>query len=161
LAAKPFNMSIVKPRRWPARPWPPPAQMGRRLGAGGHSKSRRRLPATRGGRLERPSRHGAVEQPTGLPARDARRFRRSGEAFIHALELDGRPVSMQVVLRAAPAAFTWKTAYDEALGDMSPNRLFEDYTQAFLENDQIDSVDSCAYRRNELHGRLAGASSGR
>jgi CelD/BcsL family acetyltransferase involved in cellulose biosynthesis len=73
-------------------------------------------------------------------------FARSGEAFIHALELDRRPVSMQVMLRAGPAAFTWKTAYDEALGDMSPGMLlFEDYTKAFLENDQIASVNSCAY----------------
>jgi len=73
-------------------------------------------------------------------------FARSGEAFIHALELDGRPVSMQVVLRAGPAAFTWKTAYDEALGDMSPGMLlFEDYTKSFLENGEIASVDSCAY----------------
>jgi Acetyltransferase (GNAT) domain len=64
--------------------------------------------------------------------------------------LDGRLISMQVVLRGGGAAFTWKTAYDEALGDMSPNRLFEDYTQAFLENDQIDSVDSCAYRRTSF-----------
>jgi CelD/BcsL family acetyltransferase involved in cellulose biosynthesis len=73
-------------------------------------------------------------------------FARSGEAFIHALELDGRPVSMQVVLRAGPAAFTWKTAYDEALRDVSPGMLlFEDYTKAFLESGEIASVDSCAY----------------
>jgi CelD/BcsL family acetyltransferase involved in cellulose biosynthesis len=73
-------------------------------------------------------------------------FAHSGEAFIHALELDGRPVSMQVVLRAGAAAFTWKTAYDEALHDVSPGMLlFEDYTKAFLESDDIACVDSCAY----------------
>ena len=38
-----------------------------------------------------------------------------GDAAIHALYLDGRPVSMQIVLRAGAAAFTWKTAYDETL----------------------------------------------
>lgn len=73
-------------------------------------------------------------------------FARSGEAFIHALELDGRPVSMQVVLRAGSAAFTWKTAYDEGLRDVSPGMLlFEDYTKAFLSDRHIASVDSCAY----------------
>jgi CelD/BcsL family acetyltransferase involved in cellulose biosynthesis len=73
-------------------------------------------------------------------------FARSGEAFIHALELDGRPVSMQLVLRAGAAAFTWKTTYDEGLRDMSPGMLlFEDYTKAFLADGQIATVDSCAY----------------
>jgi CelD/BcsL family acetyltransferase involved in cellulose biosynthesis len=73
-------------------------------------------------------------------------FARSGEALIHALELDGRPVSMQVVLRAGPTAFTWKTAYDEAMRDVSPGMLlFEDYTRAFLQDDEIARVDSCTY----------------
>lgn len=80
-------------------------------------------------------------------------FARSGEAFIHALELDGRPVSMQVVLRAGSAAFTWKTAYDEALGDVSPGMLlFEDYTKAFLTDRHIASVDSCAYDETSFMG---------
>jgi CelD/BcsL family acetyltransferase involved in cellulose biosynthesis len=69
-----------------------------------------------------------------------------GEASIHALYLDGRAVSMQVVLRAGPAAFTWKTAYDEKLHDVSPGMLLlEDYTAAFLNDDSIAFVDSCAY----------------
>ena len=71
---------------------------------------------------------------------------RAGDVSIHALELDGRPVSMQVVLRAGPAVFTWKTAYDEALGHFSPGMLlFEDYTRAFLADPAITLVDSCAY----------------
>lgn len=71
---------------------------------------------------------------------------RRGEAEIHALALDGRPVSMQVVLHAGPAAFTWKTAYDETLHDFSPGMLlFEDYTAAFLADDRIGYVDSCAF----------------
>jgi CelD/BcsL family acetyltransferase involved in cellulose biosynthesis len=69
-----------------------------------------------------------------------------GEAWVHALLLDGRPVSMQIVLRAGDAAFTWKTAYDEALRDFSPGMLLlEDYTAAFLANPGIATVDSCAY----------------
>lgn len=69
-----------------------------------------------------------------------------GDAWIHALTLDGRPVSMQIVLRAGTTAFTWKTAYDEELRDFSPGMLlFEDYTAAFLANPAIDIVDSCAF----------------
>ncbi len=69
-----------------------------------------------------------------------------GEAEIHALTLDGRPVSMQIVLHAGPAAFTWKTAYDETAQDFSPGMLlFEDYTAAFLADGRIGHVDSCAF----------------
>jgi CelD/BcsL family acetyltransferase involved in cellulose biosynthesis len=68
------------------------------------------------------------------------------DACIHALRLDGHPVSMQIVLRAGPAAFTWKTTYDEALHDFSPGMLLlEDYTAAFLADDSIAFVDSCAF----------------
>jgi CelD/BcsL family acetyltransferase involved in cellulose biosynthesis len=69
-----------------------------------------------------------------------------GDASIHALTLDGRPVSMQIVLRAGATAFTWKTTYDEALHDFSPGMLlFEDYTAAFLAAPGITCVDSCSY----------------
>ena len=68
------------------------------------------------------------------------------DACIYSLMLDGRPVSMQIVLRAGPAAFTWKTAYDEALGELSPGMLlFEDYTKALLAEPGVTHVDSCAY----------------
>jgi len=69
-----------------------------------------------------------------------------GEACIYMLTLDARPIGMQVVLRAGQAAFTWKTAYDEALHDFSPGMLLlEDYTAAFLADDGIAYVDSCAF----------------
>jgi CelD/BcsL family acetyltransferase involved in cellulose biosynthesis len=69
-----------------------------------------------------------------------------GDASVHALYLDGRPVSMQIVLRAGPAAFTWKTAYDEAFHHVSPGALLlEDYTAAFLADKSIAFVDSCAF----------------
>jgi CelD/BcsL family acetyltransferase involved in cellulose biosynthesis len=71
---------------------------------------------------------------------------RYGEVSVHALYLDGRPVSMQIVLRAGPAAFTWKTAYDENWRDLSPGMLLlEDYTAAFLADESIAYVDSCAH----------------
>lgn len=70
----------------------------------------------------------------------------TGDASIHVLQLDGRPVAMQVVLRAGSAAYTWKTAYDEALGIFSPGMLlFEDYSKAFLADPGITFIDSCAY----------------
>ncbi|HXD47056.1 MAG TPA: GNAT family N-acetyltransferase [Pseudolabrys sp.] len=69
-----------------------------------------------------------------------------GEAEIHSLTLDGRPVSMQVVLRAGRTAFTWKTCYDEALHDYSPGTLlFEDYSARLLADDNVDAVDSCSF----------------
>lgn len=69
-----------------------------------------------------------------------------GDAAIHALYLDGKPIGMQIVLRAGPVAFTWKTAYDETIRDFSPGMLLlEDYTRAFLADKGIAFVDSCAY----------------
>jgi CelD/BcsL family acetyltransferase involved in cellulose biosynthesis len=71
---------------------------------------------------------------------------RAGDAAIYALELDGRPISMQVVLRAGAAAFTWKTAYDEGFSEFSPGvLLFEDYTRALLADPGVALIDSCAY----------------
>ena len=69
-----------------------------------------------------------------------------GRASIHSLYLDGKPVSMQIVARSGAAAFTWKTAYDEAFHDFSPGTLLlEDYTAAFLADKSIAFVDSCSF----------------
>ena len=67
-------------------------------------------------------------------------------ACIHALYLGHAPASMQIVLRAGAAAFTWKIAYDETLRDFSPGMLLlEDYTAAFLKDASIAFVNSCTY----------------
>jgi CelD/BcsL family acetyltransferase involved in cellulose biosynthesis len=67
-------------------------------------------------------------------------------AAVHSIHLDGKPVSMQLVARAGGAAFTWKTAYDEAFQNFSPGMLLlEDYTAAFLADKSIALVDSCSY----------------
>jgi CelD/BcsL family acetyltransferase involved in cellulose biosynthesis len=71
---------------------------------------------------------------------------RHGDAAIHSLVLDGKPISMQVVLRDGATAFTWKTAYDEALHDYSPGvLLFEDYTAHLLADPTVERVDSCSF----------------
>ena len=73
---------------------------------------------------------------TGIP---------DGGVTIDALAVDGRPVSMQIILRCGGVAFTWKTAFDEKFQDFSPGMLLlEDYTTSFLADEAIDYVDSCA-----------------
>jgi CelD/BcsL family acetyltransferase involved in cellulose biosynthesis len=70
----------------------------------------------------------------------------AGCASIHSLYVDGKPASMQIVARLGAAAFTWKTAYDEAFQDFSPGTLLlEDYTAAFLADKSIGHVDSCSF----------------
>jgi CelD/BcsL family acetyltransferase involved in cellulose biosynthesis len=72
-----------------------------------------------------------------------------GCVSIDALAVDGRPVSMQIILRCGVAAFTWKTAFDERFQDFSPGMLLlEDYTAAFLADPGIAYVDSCAHDHN-------------
>lgn len=69
-----------------------------------------------------------------------------GRAHIYALTLDAKPVSMQIVLRAGHAVFTWKTAYDEGFRDFSPGMLLlEDCTAALLTDEGVEQVDSCAF----------------
>lgn len=80
-----------------------------------------------------------------------------GDAWIHAITLDHRPVSMQIVLRAGLTAFTWKTAYDETLRDFSPGMLlWEDYTAALLADPGIAVADSCAYDESSFMAAWSG-----
>jgi len=68
-----------------------------------------------------------------------------GLASVTSLTLDGEPVSMGVVLRSGGTAYTWKIAYEEAAAAFSPGYLLalED-TAAFLADDTVAEVDSCA-----------------
>jgi CelD/BcsL family acetyltransferase involved in cellulose biosynthesis len=70
---------------------------------------------------------------------------KDGLASVSWLALDGRPVSMGVVLRSGATASTWKIAYDEEAAPFSPGYLLalED-TAAFLADPAIAEVDSCA-----------------
>lgn len=68
-----------------------------------------------------------------------------GCAAISALTLDERPVSMCVLLRSGRTAYTWKIAYDEAVGACSPGyQLALDDTAMLLADPAIARTDSCA-----------------
>jgi hypothetical protein len=69
-----------------------------------------------------------------------------GRASIFLLSIDRRPISMQIIVRSGPAAFTWKTAYDEHFQDFSPGMLLlQAYTNALLADASIAFADSCAH----------------
>lgn len=101
--------------------------------------------------LERSGWKGRRNTALTCDPRDAAFFRlaigsAAGAISVHSLRLDGRPISMQIVLRAGQAAFTWKTTYDESFEDRSPGMLlFQDCTEEFIRDRSIAFVDSCSY----------------
>ncbi|SEF44519.1 Acetyltransferase (GNAT) domain-containing protein [Bosea lathyri] len=69
-----------------------------------------------------------------------------GQLEISALRSDGRPVAMQMTVRSGATAFTWKSAYDEALKDCSPGIiLLQEVTASLLSEPGLRSVDSCSH----------------
>jgi CelD/BcsL family acetyltransferase involved in cellulose biosynthesis len=71
----------------------------------------------------------------------------NGLASISALYVEGRPVSMCVILKSGRTAYTWKIAYDESMGLFSPGQLLlENDTAWFLEHPELDRVDSTSAR---------------
>lgn len=69
-----------------------------------------------------------------------------GRRRLHALTLtlDERPIAMLATLLAAPGAFSYKIAFDEAFARFSPGVLIERHALSLLEEPGIDWVDSCA-----------------
>lgn len=69
----------------------------------------------------------------------------SGLCRIDALEVDGAPVAMGVVLQSQDRAYYWKTAYDEAHARHSPGKLL---ALAMMKRQRADPAttltDSCA-----------------
>lgn len=66
-------------------------------------------------------------------------------ASVTELTLDGRPISMGIVLHSGRGAFFWKIAYDEDFGGYSPGYLLAlDDTAALLADGGLDFTDSCA-----------------
>ncbi len=68
----------------------------------------------------------------------------AGLVAIQALEVNGRPAAMLIVLRSGAGCFGWKLAYDEGLRDFSPGiLLLEDLTTRLLADPDIAFADSC------------------
>lgn len=66
------------------------------------------------------------------------------QAQITALRLDGRAIAMQVTVQSGETAFTWKSAYDEALRACAPGLLLhQEVTSRFLADPALRAVDSC------------------
>ncbi|MDO8840275.1 MAG: GNAT family N-acetyltransferase [Parvibaculum sp.] len=61
------------------------------------------------------------------------------------LTLDGRPIAMLASFRSGPGLYTFKIAFDEIYGKYSPGTLLMlKGIGAFLRDDRIEWVDSCA-----------------
>ncbi|MFC0203012.1 GNAT family N-acetyltransferase [Novosphingobium soli] len=88
-----------------------------------------------------------------------------------ALTLDGRPIAMLATFLAAPGAYSYKTAFDEAYARFSPGVLLQRENLSILESDDIAWSDSCAsadhpmidhlWRERRSLGRLSIAIGGR
>ncbi|TJW70456.1 MAG: GNAT family N-acetyltransferase, partial [Mesorhizobium sp.] len=74
---------------------------------------------------------------------------------IHSLKLDGRTIACLVVFVEAGVAYTWKTAYDEALSAYSPGTLLMiEVTKQHLDDPNIVMTDSCAVPDHPVMSRL-------
>lgn len=70
---------------------------------------------------------------------------RAGRLRIDALRLDGRPVAMTAMLRDGARAWSWKTAFDEAHGRLSPgSQIARIAMRHTLASDGIVDADSLA-----------------
>jgi len=74
---------------------------------------------------------------------------------IHLLTLDGRAIACLVVFVEAGVAYTWKTAYDEALAAFSPGTLLMiEVTRQHLDDPNIVMTDSCSVPDHPVMSRL-------
>ena len=70
------------------------------------------------------------------------------------LTLDGRAIGMLVNFLCPPAAFSFKTAYDEQYARYSPGVLLQRENLALLERDDIAWADSCAAADHPMIERI-------
>lgn len=70
------------------------------------------------------------------------------------LTLDGRPIAMLANFWAAPAIFSFKTAFDERLAAYSPGVLLQRANLDVLDNQAITWSDSCAYDDHPMIAHL-------
>lgn len=83
-----------------------------------------------------------------------RHIARRGRCRIDALEVDGKPVAMGIVLSAGGKSFYWKTCYDEAFARFSPGVLFSlEMTQSVFESG-AEMINSCAIEGHPMIDHL-------
>jgi hypothetical protein len=84
-----------------------------------------------------------------------RRLSRDGKCRVEALELNGVPIAMGIVLATGKSAFLWKIAYDEARAAYSPGVQFAiEFTRRQVMEGEIVSTDSCAIPDHPMIDRL-------
>ncbi len=85
---------------------------------------------------------------TALMARD-------GRCRIDAIEIDGRPVAMGIILTTGDRAHFWKTTFDERHAPLSPGVQFAlELTDALRADLSLGLVDSCAVPDHPMIDRL-------
>lgn len=70
------------------------------------------------------------------------------------LALDGRPIAMLANFLVPPAAFSFKTAFDEDFARFSPGVLLQRHNLAILDRPDIDWTDSCAAADHPMIERI-------
>ncbi|RVD60651.1 GNAT family N-acetyltransferase [Mesorhizobium sp. M2D.F.Ca.ET.185.01.1.1] len=98
----------------------------------------------------------AIDRYRAAFAREAvHRLAEQDMCRIHLLTLDGRAIACLVVFVEAGIAYTWKTAYDEALSAFSPGTLLMiEVTRQHLDDPNIVMTDSCAVPDHPVMSRL-------
>ncbi|MBZ9736270.1 GNAT family N-acetyltransferase [Mesorhizobium sp. CA18] len=98
----------------------------------------------------------AIDRYRAAFAREAvHRLAEQDMCRIHLLTLDGRTIACLVVFVEAGVAYTWKTAYDEALSAYSPGTLLMiEVTRQHLDDPNIVMTDSCAVPDHPVMSRL-------
>ena len=85
----------------------------------------------------------------------ARRLAETGQCRVVAMELDGKPLAMTIVLSSGSVDFMWKTAYDEAYAIYSPGvQLTRDFSRRQIEEGRASFTDSCAIEDHPMIDRL-------
>ena len=84
-----------------------------------------------------------------------RRLSREGKCRVEALELNGVPVAMGIVLSTGSSAFLWKIAYDESKAAYSPGVQFTiEFTRRQVQLDGVSATDSCAIPDHPMIDRV-------
>ncbi|MDF2116409.1 GNAT family N-acetyltransferase [Roseiarcaceae bacterium H3SJ34-1] len=79
----------------------------------------------------------------------------NGKCWVDAIEIDGAPIAMGIVLFSGENAFFWKIAYDESLSSYSPGvHLTIELTHRLAAERGIKLIDSCAIPDHPMIDRL-------